>query len=115
MVTVEPDNARLVADFHTAFNLALALIFLPLLTPFADLLRRLIPARVDPADPARPLYLDPAARRRRSIALGGAAREALRLADVLESDVDGTARHARTIPIAGRSSRPSVSTMSSTS
>ena len=35
---VEPDNARLVADFHTAFNLALALIFLPLLTPFAALL-----------------------------------------------------------------------------
>ena len=27
MVTVEPDPARLVADFHTAFNLVLALIF----------------------------------------------------------------------------------------
>ena len=61
MVTVEPDPARLVADFHTAFNLLLALIFLPLLTPWANLLRRLIPARIDPADPSRPLYLDPAA------------------------------------------------------
>ncbi len=89
MVTVEPDNARLVADFHTAFNLALALIFLPLLKPFADLLRRLIPARVDPADPARPLYLDPAALETPVIALGGAAREALRLADVLESMLTG--------------------------
>ena len=31
MVTVEPNNARAVADFHTAFNVALALIFMPLL------------------------------------------------------------------------------------
>ncbi|MGD0640200.1 MAG: Na/Pi cotransporter family protein [Roseiarcus sp.] len=89
MVTIEPDNARLVADFHTAFNLALALIFLPVLKPFANLVRRLIPARVDPTDPARPLYLDPAALETPVIALGGAAREALRLADVLESMLTG--------------------------
>jgi phosphate:Na+ symporter len=89
LVTVEPDNARLVADFHTAFNLALALIFLPLLKPFANLLRRLIPARVDPADPARPLYLDSAALETPVIALGGAAREAMRLADVLENMLTG--------------------------
>jgi phosphate:Na+ symporter len=89
MVTVEPDPARLVADFHTAFNLVLALIFLPLLTPWAHLLRRLIPARIDPADPSRPLYLDPAAIETPIIALGGAAREALRLVDVLEAMLTG--------------------------
>jgi phosphate:Na+ symporter len=89
MVTIEPDNARLVADFHTAFNVALAVIFLPVLKPFANLLRRLIPARVDPADPSRPLYLDPAAVETPVIALGGAAREALRLADVLEGMLTG--------------------------
>ena len=33
IVTVEPDNARAVADFHTAFNVALALIFFPLFGP----------------------------------------------------------------------------------
>jgi phosphate:Na+ symporter len=89
MVRIEPDNARLVADFHTAFNLALALIFLPLLKPFAKLLRLAIPARIDPADPARPLYLDSAALETPVIALGGAAREALRMADVLESMLIG--------------------------
>ena len=85
LVTFETGNARAVADFHTAFNLILALIFFPLLKPYAALLCRWLPARSDPADPCRPLYLDPAARDNPAIALGGAAREALRLSDVLES------------------------------
>jgi phosphate:Na+ symporter len=85
LVTFESANARAVADFHTAFNLVLALIFFPLLKPYAALLRRVLPARTDPADPCRPLYLDPAARENPAVALGGAAREALRLTDVLES------------------------------
>ena len=89
MVTIEPDNARAVADFHTVFNVAAAAIFLPLLGPYAALLRRWLPARVDPADPAQPMYLDPAARETPAVALGGAAREALRLADVLEAMLHG--------------------------
>jgi phosphate:Na+ symporter len=89
LVQFDPEPARAVADFHTAFNLALAVIFLPLLNPYAALLRRWLPARVDQADPSRPLYLDPTARETPVIALGGAAREALRLADVLETMLIG--------------------------
>ena len=89
MVAVDPDNTRVVADFHTGFNLILALVFFPLLTPYASLLRRLLPARVDPADPGRPLYLDPAAIEVPMVALGAAAREALRMADALESMLQG--------------------------
>lgn len=89
MVAIEPNNARAVADFHTAFNLILALIFFPILKPYAALLRRWMPARIDPADPGQPLYLDPSAREHPAIALGGAAREALRLADVLEKMLIG--------------------------
>jgi phosphate:Na+ symporter len=89
MVTIEPDNARAVADFHTLFNLALAVIFFPLLTPYAKVLRRLMPRRIDPADPSRPLYLDAAARETPIVALGGAAREAMRLSDVLETMLHG--------------------------
>ncbi len=89
MLAAEPDAARAVADFHTLFNLALAVIFLPLLPAWAALLRRLLPARVDPADPSRPRYLDPAAREIPAVALGGAAREALRLADVLDAMLTG--------------------------
>jgi phosphate:Na+ symporter len=90
MAAFEPNNARAVADFHTAFNLVLALLFFPLLTPYARLLCRLLPSRVNPADPGQPLYLDPAARENPAIALGGAAREALRMADVIENMLVGS-------------------------
>ncbi len=89
MVTIEPNDSRAVADFHTLFNLILAAVSFPLLPALASLLRRLLPARVDPADPSRPLYLDPAARETPVVALGGAARETLRLADVLEAMLIG--------------------------
>jgi phosphate:Na+ symporter len=89
MVQLEPDDARSVADFHTLFNLAAAAIFLPLLPAYARLMRRLLPARVDPADPGRPMYLDPGAYEAPAVALGGAAREALRLSDVLETMLQG--------------------------
>jgi phosphate:Na+ symporter len=89
LVRIDPDNARVVADFHTGFNIVLALVFFPLLGPFAALLRRLLPARVDPADPSRPLYLDGAALEVPTVALGAAMREALRMADALESMLVG--------------------------
>jgi phosphate:Na+ symporter len=85
LVAVEPDPARAVADFHTAFNLVLACFFFPLLKPYAALLRRLLPTRVDPADPARPMYLAAVASEAPIIAIGAAAREAMRLADILET------------------------------
>jgi phosphate:Na+ symporter len=87
MAAMEPGRA--VANFHTLFNLVLALAFLPLLGPYSRVLRRLLPERARPVDPAKPIYLDQAAKETPIIALGGAAREALRLADVLESMLHG--------------------------
>ena len=89
MVVLEGDSARAVADFHTAFNLMLALVFFPLLRPYAALLRRILPTQVNQGDPARPVYLDPAARETPVVAIGAAAREALRLADVLDTMLIG--------------------------
>ena len=89
LVTIEPDAGRAVADFHTGFNVVLALLFYPLLRPFARLLVRLLPARVDAADPSRPIYLDWAARETPRIALAGAAREALRMVDLFEAMLRG--------------------------
>ena len=85
LVTVVPDNAHAVADFHTGFNLILAAVFFPLLTPYAALLRRWFPARIDPADPTRPVYLHRGAADVPSVAIGAATREALRLVDVLDT------------------------------
>jgi phosphate:Na+ symporter len=89
LITLEPNPTRAVADFHTGFNIVLALLFFPLLKPFAQLLVRLLPARVDATDPSRPIYLDWAARETPSIALAGAAREALRMVDIFEAMLRG--------------------------
>jgi phosphate:Na+ symporter len=91
LVQIEPNLSRAVADFHTAFNLVVALAFLPLLHPLARLLERLMPVEVGPADPRRPLYLDDSALEAPSIALGHASREALRMVDVLDSMIEGVA------------------------
>jgi phosphate:Na+ symporter len=89
MARLEADPARAVADFHTAFNLVLALAFFPWLGSYARLLERLLPARAQAADPGAPLYLEPLARETPVIALGAASREALRMADALETMLAG--------------------------
>src|SRR5438105_5366304 len=89
LVVFDPDPARAVADFHTGFNVLLALLFFPILRPFAHLLTRLLPVRIDTSDPSQPVYLDGAARETPSIALAGAAREALRMVDVFEAMLRG--------------------------
>jgi phosphate:Na+ symporter len=91
LVHIEPDLPRAVADFHAGFNIVIALAFLPLLSPVARLLERLLPSPVQGADPSQPLYLDEAAIEFPSIALGHAAREALRMVDVLDSMIEGAA------------------------
>lgn len=85
------DAGRAVANAHTLFNLALAALLFPLLPLYARLLRRLLPVRANAADPGQPLYLDEGARETPAVALGGAAREALRLADLLEAMLTGLA------------------------
>ena len=89
IMAIEPHPARAVADFHTVFNLLLAGLFFPFLRPYAKLMERLLPARFDHADPSRPIYLDKAATEAPAVAIGAAAREALRLADVLDAMLQG--------------------------
>jgi phosphate:Na+ symporter len=74
-----------VAVFHLLFNGILAALMLPLLGPAARILERIFPARPDPADPTRPIYLDPSAREVPSVGLVMATRETLRLADALQA------------------------------
>jgi phosphate:Na+ symporter len=90
IVAIEPDAGRAVADFHTIFNLAMAVLFLPLLGPFARLLVRLLPARIVATDPSRPIYLDESLYETPALALAGAARETLRMVDVTEAMLRGT-------------------------
>ncbi|MDN5844579.1 MAG: Na/Pi cotransporter family protein, partial [Alcaligenaceae bacterium] len=82
MNTLTDDPARAVANFHTLFNVLIAIGFLPVLKSYSHLLARLLPRRSDPDDPALPRYLDESAREVPAVALGNAAREALRLSDL---------------------------------
>jgi phosphate:Na+ symporter len=82
---VEPNMARATAEFHIGFNVALAVIFLPLLTPFAWVLARLLPDRKTAADPSAPRYLDESSLDTPSLALANAARETLHMGDAVET------------------------------
>ena len=86
---IEPAPARLIVNFHTAFNLALAVLFLPFTDRLAALLIRFLPDPPRPADPARPIHLEEAALNSASVALANAARETLRMADMFEGMLRG--------------------------
>src|SRR5437016_4722221 len=80
-----PAPGRLVVNFHLAFNLALAAVFLGFVTGLAQLLTRWLPDPPAPANPGRPVYLDAAALDSATVALANAARETLRMADMVET------------------------------
>jgi phosphate:Na+ symporter len=80
----QPNLAKLTAEFHIAFNVATAIIFIGLLDGVARLLEKLLPNRVREADPSRPRYLDESALETPSLALADAARETLHMGDHVE-------------------------------
>ncbi|MFZ5789813.1 MAG: Na/Pi cotransporter family protein [Pseudomonadota bacterium] len=84
MELVELPAARQVADFHTAFNLAIAILFLPLIGPVAALCARVLPEKPRGEEPGKPQYLDTAALDSPAVAIANAARETLRMGDIIE-------------------------------
>ncbi|MCA6107804.1 Na/Pi cotransporter family protein [Bradyrhizobium cenepequi] len=81
---LQPDLAKATALFHIAFNVATAVLFIGVLDSLARLLNMLLPRRVRDADPARPRHLDESALETPSLALADAARETLRMGDIVE-------------------------------
>lgn len=77
------DAARMAANFHTVFNVALALAFLPLLTFVDRIMRYLMPDPAVADQPGTPRYLDTSSLDTPKVALACAAREALAMADVV--------------------------------
>ena len=80
----QPDAAKMTAEFHLLFNVALAAIFIGLLDPAAALLVRVLPERKQIEDASVPRYLDEAALETPPLALANAARETLRMGDTVE-------------------------------
>src|SRR6266852_1966119 len=83
--TWQPDVAKLTAEFHIIFNVAMAIIFIGLLDAMARLLNRFLPSRLLETDPTRPRYLDESALETPSLALADASRETLRMGDAVET------------------------------
>jgi phosphate:Na+ symporter len=81
----ERNPARLAADFHTAFNVILALAFIGPLDLVAARLIRWLPDQPKAADPGTPVYLDSSAAGAPAVALVCAAREVLRAGDLIET------------------------------
>jgi len=78
-----------VVGFHVAYNMLRCVLLLPLVQPMARLCERLLPDAPDEGDAVRPRHLDPAAMDTPTLALANAAREVLRVGDIIESMLVG--------------------------
>lgn len=85
----DPDPQRLVVNFHTAFNVLLALVLIWFTAPVARLATRLMPDAPGRAGAAQPRHLDPEALDTPALALANASREALRIGDIVERMLGG--------------------------
>ncbi len=85
LLHVEPNPSRMAADFHLAFNAAIAFVFIFPLDWVAFSLIRLLPEQKKPRDPSLPIYLDEASLSMPPVALACAARETLHMGDVVET------------------------------
>jgi phosphate:Na+ symporter len=81
---IQPDTAKMTAEFHLLFNVALAVLFIGALDGLAWILVRILPEKRQPHDALLPRYLDDTALETPSLALANAARETLRMGDSIE-------------------------------
>ena len=75
--------------FHFFFNIALALLFIFWTEKIARVAERLLPNKPLADDPAKPRNLDPSALDTPPLAIANAAREAMRIGDVVEDMLIG--------------------------
>lgn len=83
---LEDDPARELANFHTLFNIALALAFVPLIGPMARFLEKAVPEEKSLSEErVEPRFLDESVIDQPSMALACATREMMRMADLVET------------------------------
>ncbi|TMI09249.1 MAG: Na/Pi cotransporter family protein [Betaproteobacteria bacterium] len=96
LAAIDPSENRLVVHFHLVFNVAIAVAFVFFTEQIARVATRLMPAKPDVDDPGKPRYLDPSALATPALAIGNAAREAMRIGDVIEQMLTGMLTVLRT-------------------
>ncbi len=104
LLRVDANPLHMGANFHLALNVAVAAAFIGVLGPLARLLERALPARKAAPDPGSPAYLDPSALGTPALALAAAAREALRMGEMVQAmlgdAVSALATQDRSLPAA---------------
>ncbi|MEX5664771.1 Na/Pi cotransporter family protein [Pseudomonas neuropathica] len=81
---------EMVIGFHLLYNTVRCLILLPSVGPMARLCAWLLPERPEVNGTAKPRHLDATALATPSLALANAARETLRMGDLLDNMLDAT-------------------------
>jgi phosphate:Na+ symporter len=89
LIKLQDDPQQLVVQFHLLFNIVLAIAFIQFTGRFASLTERWLPAPRPTDAVGQPKYLDPVALDTPALALGNAAREAIRLADTVHEVLTG--------------------------
>ena len=91
LATYNLDPARALVTLHVIFNVALGIIFLPLISIVAIIGKTIFPYKeTNTREESDPLYLDEEALFTPVIALASAARETLRMAEMVENMLDRT-------------------------
>lgn len=85
LALLDADPKRLVVNFHTAFNLFLAATLIFCTGPVARLVTRLMPGNAGAAKGDVARHLDRAVLETPALAIANAAREALRVGDIIET------------------------------
>lgn len=89
LAQLDADPKSIVVNFHLAFNLMIAVLFIQFVGRSGQLVEHLLPALKATDMPGTPKHLDPLALSTPPLAIGNAAREAIRLADVVQDMLDG--------------------------
>lgn len=84
MPVIGEDSARQIANFHTVFNLALAIAFLPLVGTMTKITESIFPKEDKKESEFKPMYLDRSALDTPPVALVNAERDALRMGEMVE-------------------------------
>ena len=83
------DAKSMVVNFHLAFNVLIALLFIQLTGTVSRLVEAMLPAPPVSDLPGQPKHLDLTALNTPALAIGNAARESIRLADTVQDMLSG--------------------------
>ena len=92
LVAFDADPVRLIVNFHLLFNLALCVGLLAFIGPIGRLVDMLLPESAGTGDDAGPRHLDDSLLDTPPVALAMAARETLRMGDLIEKMLAKTLR-----------------------